>query len=98
MLTVKTQLTSKYALYMGQIITSPAEVPWAHESPGTWIWWLLDEDNKRLPSRTYTVGFGPYEEEFKRIAYDGAATFLAHHDPEEQILPLNKVRWDPSPR
>ena len=41
---MKAQLTDKYTLYMDQITKPPADTPWAHEVPGTWVWWLLNQD------------------------------------------------------
>ena len=94
----KARLTNKYTLYVDQIAGPPAaDTPWAHEVPGVWVWWLLDEHRKFLPSPTYKVGFGPYEEKYKRVAYDDAVSFLAHFDSEEEPVGFDKLQWEPSP-
>ena len=96
-MTFSGKLSKKYALRLGVHIPGAKDVPWAHEPPSTWVWWLLDDQNK-VSSPDYKVGWGDYEESYKRIAYDRAVSFLSRHDSEEQPVPFSDMAWDSSPR
>ena len=93
---MKAKLTADHTLYLGQY-GAPARGKLTpndpQADPGIWISWLLDKQDKLVPGSQFQVGFGEFEEAYKRKAYDKSVAFLQEIGGADALIDLENLRW-----
>ena len=97
---MKAKLTNKHALYLDQAPASTGAVTRhdPHWTPGTWGSWLLDDTDRLVPNSQFQLGFGDFNEAYKRTAYEQSVAVLRGVSGADGLIPFENLQWSPSPR
>jgi|SRR5579859_2089431 len=95
---MKAKLTNKHTLYIDQARAStpkkltPKDPQFA---PGTWGTWLLDDSAELVSGSQFELGFGSFDEDYKRAAYDKSAALLNAKSDSAGMIPFTQLLWEP---